>query len=81
VPIDPQPDWVLTQRRVIGDRLRDARLKAKLSQWELAERVGIDHKTVHRVERGTSDPSVGLLLQLARALGVPASDVLAGLTE
>ncbi|MEU9865470.1 helix-turn-helix transcriptional regulator [Streptomyces sp. NPDC047971] len=74
MPAD-QPAWVLTRREMIGARIRDARLHANLSQIELGTRVGVDHKTIHRIEYGTSDPGLGLLLQLAHALGVPLHDL------
>lgn len=75
MPTEPPPEWVLTRRSVIGRRIRQARTDANLSQVALADLVGVDHKTVHRVEYGTSDPSLGLLLQLARALRVPLADL------
>ncbi|MCX5197242.1 helix-turn-helix domain-containing protein [Streptomyces sp. NBC_00249] len=68
---DPPPTWVLTRRRIIGARLRDAREAARLSQEELAERAGIDRKTVVRLEGATSDARLGVWLRLARVLGVP----------
>ncbi|MBT2401141.1 helix-turn-helix transcriptional regulator [Streptomyces sp. ISL-100] len=75
MPTEPPPEWVLTLREVVGRRIREARLAADLSQVALAELVGVDHKTVHRIEYGTRDPSLGLLLQLARALRVPLADL------
>ncbi|MGW4850125.1 helix-turn-helix transcriptional regulator [Streptomyces sp. NPDC004288] len=70
-----QPAWVLTRRALIGARIRDARLQANLSQMELGTLVGVDHKTIHRVEYGTSDPGLGLLLQIASAVKVPLSEL------
>ncbi|MFE1346645.1 helix-turn-helix domain-containing protein [Streptomyces sp. NPDC058757] len=69
------PAWVLAQRRTIGARIRAAREHANLSQLALAERCGVDHKTIHRVEHATSDPSLSLLLRLARSLEVPLADL------
>ncbi|MFI1941762.1 helix-turn-helix transcriptional regulator [Streptomyces purpureus] len=70
-----QPAWVLTRRELVGARIRDARVKANLSQVELGNRVGADHKTIHRIEYGTSDPGLGLLLQIAHAVDVPLADL------
>lgn len=50
-------------------------MNANLSQLELGNRVGIDHKTVHRIEYGTSDPRLSLLLQIAQAVGVPLAEL------
>ncbi|AAR29746.1 hypothetical protein VWBp58 [Streptomyces phage VWB] len=66
-----QPAWVLARRELIGARIRDARILTNLSQLELATLAGVDHKTIHRVEYGLSDPGLGLLLQIAHAVDVP----------
>jgi transcriptional regulator with XRE-family HTH domain len=68
-----QPPWVLVRRQAIGLRIRTAREHANLSQEALGQRVGVDNKTIHRIEHGTSDPSLGLLIQIADALNVPFS--------
>ncbi|MEU2181215.1 helix-turn-helix transcriptional regulator [Streptomyces thermolilacinus] len=75
MPADPPPAWVTTRRWAIGSRIRDARLHAGLTQMQLAELVGVDHKTIHRIEYALSDPSLGLLLQIAHAVNVPLADL------
>ncbi|MFE2556689.1 helix-turn-helix domain-containing protein [Streptomyces sp. NPDC059352] len=70
-----QPAWVRTRRALIGARIRAARLHADLSQVDLGLRVGLDHKTIHRIEHGTSDPSLGALLQIAHATGTPLAEL------
>jgi transcriptional regulator with XRE-family HTH domain len=65
------PDWVPARRRQIGERLRAARLQANLTQMQLGDLVGRDHRTIHRWEYATADPSLTDLLLLADALGVP----------
>ena len=42
-----------------------------LTQEGLADRVGVTRQTIISIERGSYNPSVGLALQLAKALGVP----------
>jgi transcriptional regulator with XRE-family HTH domain len=69
------PDWVLARRRQIGERIRQARREANLSQMELAARIGREHRTIHRWEYATSIPSLEDLLLLADALGIPLSDL------
>ena len=70
-----QPAWVHTRRELIGARIREAREQANLSQVELGNHVGVDHKTIHRIEYATSDPGLGLLLQIARACGVALAEL------
>ncbi|MFC8456425.1 helix-turn-helix domain-containing protein [Streptomyces sp. NPDC057242] len=61
---------------LIGARIREARLDANLSQIELGERVGLDHKTIHRIEHGTSDPRLSALIRIAEATGVDLVELL-----
>ena len=58
-----------------GSPLRGARFAAGLSQEELAAQVGTTRQTISALERGTSIPSVGLALALARALGYTAEEL------
>jgi putative transcriptional regulator len=56
-------------------RLREARTEARLTQLELAERVGVSRKTINTVENGVFIPSTLLALKLARALGKSVEDL------
>lgn len=71
MPADPPPARVLTRRRVIGDHIREARRHANLTQMQLGELVGVDNKTIHRIEYAKSDPPLSLLIQIADAVGQP----------
>ncbi|MFC7909083.1 helix-turn-helix domain-containing protein [Streptomyces nigra] len=75
MPLDPMPDWVPARRREIGERIRTVRRDAGLSQVELGERIGRDHKTVHRYETAISAPSLVDLLLIAHALDVPLAEL------
>ncbi|MEV8048981.1 helix-turn-helix domain-containing protein [Streptomyces bacillaris] len=72
---DAPPDWVLPRRQQIGRRIRALREDRGLTQIQLGERAGMDHKTVHRVEYATSDPSLSMLLRLAAALDVELAEL------
>jgi transcriptional regulator with XRE-family HTH domain len=52
-----------------ADLIREARLRAGLTQYELAERSGRDRSVIARWEQGAVAPSVETLLELARACG------------
>jgi len=69
------PDWVLPRRRQIGARIREARLAANLTQAALAERVGREHRTVHRWEYAQRVPNLEDLLLIAAAVDVPLADL------
>ncbi len=58
----------------IGTRIREARQRRKLSQTELARRVGLHRVSLANIEGGRKTPSLPTLFKLARALKVsPAS--------
>lgn len=63
-----------------GDRLKRVRESARLTQTELAERVGAGTNQIYRYEKGETDPSAEVLAALAKELGVTA-DWLLGLTD
>lgn len=69
------PDWVLHQRRAIGDHVRAERMRQKLTQERLAERVGLDRKTINRIEQGTHGTLIDHLTLIARVLDVPLADL------
>ena len=52
----------------LGDRLRTSRLGRKLSRRELARRSGISERYIARIEGGTGNVSVVLLLRIAQAM-------------
>jgi transcriptional regulator with XRE-family HTH domain len=55
---------------VSGDLLREARLRAGLTQVELAQRVGTARSQISRYERGDVLPSLETLRRLIRACGL-----------
>ncbi|MEZ5959222.1 MAG: helix-turn-helix domain-containing protein [Hyphomonadaceae bacterium] len=52
----------------LGVRLKEARVRAGLTQAELAELVSVSRKTINTVENGVFVPSTLLALKLAQAL-------------
>ena len=52
-----------------GDLIREARLRAGLTQYELAERSGRERSVIARWEQGAVSPSVETLVELVRACG------------
>jgi HTH-type transcriptional regulator, repressor for puuD len=54
-------------------RLRKAR---KLTPYRLAKLAGISRSHLMAIEAGRTDPTVGTLTKIAKALGVSAADLL-----
>jgi transcriptional regulator with XRE-family HTH domain len=52
-----------------ADLIREARLRAGLTQHELAKRTGRERSVIARWERGTVAPSIETLVELVRACG------------
>lgn len=52
-----------------ADLIREARLRAGLTQYQLAKRSGRERSVIARYEQGAVAPSVETLVELARACG------------
>jgi transcriptional regulator with XRE-family HTH domain len=59
-----------SQRRDIGEALRNARLAHGLAQRELGDRVGLPQSHISKIEQGAVDLQFSSLSELARALGL-----------
>ena len=59
-----------------GKKLRELREQKGLTSEALGEMVGVSHAMIIRIELGTKDPSIKLLISIANALGVTASELI-----
>lgn len=66
---------------VSGDLIREARLRAGLTQAELGERIGKPQSVIARWERGDVTPSLEALRQAIRGCGLELSFHLSRLDE
>jgi transcriptional regulator with XRE-family HTH domain len=57
----------------IGDRIREARLEAGLSQDDLSAKSGVTQANISKYERGEFIPQIPTLQKLAAALNKPIS--------
>ncbi|MBR1641785.1 MAG: helix-turn-helix transcriptional regulator [Butyrivibrio sp.] len=57
-----QPEMDITRA------ILDARIRAGMTQMELAEKSGISQADICRLEKGTRNPSIALLKRLAEAM-------------
>jgi transcriptional regulator with XRE-family HTH domain len=57
--------------RLLGARVRLARRERRWTLQELADRVGVTHVTMHKVERGDLTVGLGVAFEAAAVLGVP----------
>jgi len=70
---DPKTKWIGTDElalRLAGSRIAAARKRAKMTQKELAARLGTTQSEVSRIESRPDATTVKMLRRLARALDV-----------
>lgn len=60
----------------LGKEIKKARLKANMTQAEVAEKAGIHANYYARVERGEVNPSYEILDSIAKALKMKLSDLI-----
>jgi transcriptional regulator with XRE-family HTH domain len=74
-PVFPQAEH---QAIALGQRLRDARLRRRMTTLAMADRAGISRATLHRLEKGDTSISLGATQRVLRVLGLEADfDLLA----
>lgn len=53
-----------------GQVILDARRSEKMTQKELAEKLGVDKSYISKIENGVINPSVGFFYRVMNALGL-----------
>ncbi|UQZ36515.1 transcriptional regulator [Paenibacillus sp. PK3_47] len=59
----------------LNNRVREYRARDRLSQQELAERIGASRQTIALIERGDYSPSVVLALKIAGVFGAEVETI------
>ncbi|QUL57695.1 helix-turn-helix transcriptional regulator [Paenibacillus tritici] len=59
----------------LNNRVREYRARDRLSQSELAQRIGASRQTIALIERGDYSPSVVLALKIAEVFAVAVESV------
>jgi len=60
----------MEEKKLIGKRIKEIRRSKNLSQEQLAEKADINAKYLSRIERGTENPTLDMLIKLSIALDV-----------
>jgi transcriptional regulator with XRE-family HTH domain len=61
----------------IGQRIREERERAVLTQAELAEAAAINRSSLSMIESGREAPRPSTIRKIAQALGIPATALVA----
>lgn len=65
----------MSNHLVVRNRVRELRVKKKLRQADLAQRVNVTRQTILAIEKDRLNPSIRLSLKIARVLGLPVDQV------
>ncbi|MGW0576319.1 helix-turn-helix domain-containing protein [Streptomyces sp. NPDC002920] len=74
----PDDDWYTHERQRIGRRIRDARDDRGLTQEQVFLAVPLNRSYYQDIEAGSANPTLDMLLGIARAIGIPLPDLLRG---
>jgi transcriptional regulator with XRE-family HTH domain len=63
-------------KAAFGNKVKELRESQGVTQLDLAAKVGIDVRSLRRIESSESDPSLSTVYFIANALEVPVGDLL-----
>ena len=63
----PRHQQILSQ---VGEQIKLARKRRRLTTMQVAERAGIDRTTLYHIEKGKPSVSIGAWFNVLRALGL-----------
>jgi transcriptional regulator with XRE-family HTH domain len=75
-PAASQKDPWQQQRDTLGSFIRMQRQLAQLSLREMASMTEVSNAYLSQIERGQHQPSLKVMQSIAKALGIPAADLL-----
>ena len=61
--------------KLVGERIKELREKAGLSQLELAEKSRSSITSINRIEKGHQWPRLDTMVEIAKALNVPLHEI------
>ncbi|MFF7329610.1 helix-turn-helix domain-containing protein [Streptomyces sp. NPDC008150] len=67
----PDDDWLPEERRRVGASIREARLDRNLTQEQVYLAVPTTRSNYQKIEAGAVNPSLDMLLRVARVIGMP----------
>ncbi|RAL26669.1 helix-turn-helix transcriptional regulator [Thermoflavimicrobium daqui] len=60
---------------MLKNRIRELRVRERLTQTELATKIGVSRQTIGFIEKGDYSPSVVLALKIAQVFQLPLEEV------
>ena len=62
-------------KHAVGKRIKIVRQRNGLTQEQLAEQIGLSPKYISGIERGVENPTMDILIRVAKMLGVEPYDL------
>ncbi len=66
---------VHTKTETLGDIIKKARARNKITVEDLAERVGVTDRYIYRIENGGKEPSLKILRKIVRELSITPDSI------
>jgi putative transcriptional regulator len=60
---------------MLNNSVRELRARFRLTQQELADKVGVTRQTIGLIEKGDYAPSITLALKISRVFGIPVEEI------
>lgn len=67
---------IIKKERKVAEKIKDLRIERGMSQNALADKAGIDRKTVNRIENNHFSPNLNTLFRLCDTLSVKPAELL-----
>ena len=64
---------------ILASNIKAERARKSLTQFQLAEAIGISESTISLIERGLQTPSIFIVYDIAKALEIDLNDLLKNL--
>ena len=71
----------MSDAKILGQILRDQRVKRKFSQEKLSELTGLSVQSISNAERGVHAPNFSSVIKILRAVGLPIQDLITHIQE
>lgn len=62
--------------KLIGEKIREARKRAGLTQWQLGNKIFVSESYIALIESGKRNPSTSVLSKIAEALNLTTDHIL-----
>lgn len=67
---------MIDHAKKLGENLKRIRIEKNISQTEIAKALDVDRSFVSNIENGKTNPTLSTITNLAKVLGVSASELL-----